>query len=99
MIGLPDDGPESEARKGVQQFHTSVAFGTSFITLMFLGFALGFYLGKYIFQLKDVHCYVLSIIVGVSTMILETVLYIIKVEKIEGDERKKEVKTSLHKLD
>ena len=66
---------------------------------MFLGFALGFYLGKYIFLLKDIHCYILSIIVGVGTMILETVLYIIKVEKIEGDERKKDVKTNLHKLD
>jgi hydrogenase/urease accessory protein HupE len=76
----------------MQQYHTSLAFGTSFITLMFLGFALGYYLGKYFLVLPDIQCYILSIVVGIGTMILETVLYIIKVEKIEGEERKRMAK-------
>mmetsp|Transcript_33342 Transcript_33342/g.38275 ORF Transcript_33342/g.38275 Transcript_33342/m.38275 type:complete len:100 (+) Transcript_33342:348-647(+) len=99
MIGLPEDGIQGDTRKDMQAFHTSIAFGTSYITLMFLGFILGFYIGKYAFGLKDLYCYMLSLFIGILTMILETILYIIKVEKIEGNERKREVKANLHKID
>jgi len=98
MVGIPDDD-EGETRKDMQQFQQSMAFGSSFITLMFLGFAMGYYLGKYFFQLNDVHCLILSMIVGIATLILETIIYIIKVEKIEADQRKKEKKAKLLKID
>ena len=54
MLGKGEGWDDSEASKGVQQYHTSLAFGTSFITLMFLGFALGFYLGKFFFLLEEI---------------------------------------------
>ena len=99
MVGNIDDGFGGEARKGMQQFHTSLAFGTSFITLMFLGFILGFYIGKYAFGFPDAYCYIISLIIGILTMMLETILYIIKVEKIESNERKKEVKAKIRKFE
>jgi F0F1-type ATP synthase assembly protein I len=98
MIGQPEDD-EGDGRKGMQQYHASFAFGSSFITLMFLGFVLGYYIGKYAFGLPDIHWYVMSIVIGIGTMILETVLYIIKVEKIEGNERKRAKKSNIYKID
>jgi uncharacterized membrane protein YeaQ/YmgE (transglycosylase-associated protein family) len=58
-----------------------MAFATSFITLMFLGFVLGYFIGKLVFQLEESQCWVCSIIIGVSGLMLEVVLYILKVEK------------------
>lgn len=55
MVGHPDDGFNSEVRQGVKQYQESLAFGSSFITLMFLGFILGFYIGKYAFGLSEIH--------------------------------------------
>jgi len=58
-----------------------MAFGTSFITLMFLGFVLGYFIGKLLFQFEETECYVCSIVIGILTLMLETILYIIKAEK------------------
>lgn len=96
MVGQPDEDEYGQAGKGMQQFQESIAFGSSFITLMFLGFVLGYYLGKYIFELPDLQCYVLSLIIGIGTMILETALYIIKVEKM-GYQKKMNQPTKLVK--
>ena len=98
MVGVSEYG-EGETRGDMQQYHQSLAFGSSFITLMFLGFAMGYYLGKYFFQLPDLQCYILSITIGIGTLILETILYIVKVEKIEADERKKEKRLNKAKYD
>ncbi|CAI2379645.1 unnamed protein product [Moneuplotes crassus] len=98
MVGDNEYG-EGHVRGEMQNYHQSLAFGSSFITLMFLGFAMGYYVGKYFFQLPDIQCYILSMVVGIGTLILETILYIVKVEKIEGDQRKKENKAKLYKLD
>ena len=100
MVGITDeDDITGQAGKGMRQYHESLAFGTSFITLMFLGFVLGYYIGKYAFALKEIHWLILSMVVGIATMILETVLYIIKVERIEADQRRKLNKTKLNKKD
>eukprot|EP00343_Euplotes_focardii_P011421 CAMPEP_0205830898 /NCGR_PEP_ID=MMETSP0206-20130828/42446_1 /ASSEMBLY_ACC=CAM_ASM_000279 /TAXON_ID=36767 /ORGANISM="Euplotes focardii, Strain TN1" /LENGTH=98 /DNA_ID=CAMNT_0053134983 /DNA_START=80 /DNA_END=373 /DNA_ORIENTATION=- len=98
MVGMSEYG-EGETRQDMQQYHESLAFGTSFISLMFLGFAMGYYLGKYFFQLPDIQCLILSLVIGILTIILETVLYIVKVEKIEAAERKKEKNAKLLKTD
>lgn len=48
---------------------------------MFLGFILGYFIGKVALSLEESQCWVCSIIIGILTLMLETVLYIIKVEK------------------
>lgn len=65
----------------IKDYSETMAFGTSFITLMFLGFVLGYFIGKLVFRLEETQCYVCSIIIGVITLMLETILYILKVEK------------------
>lgn len=81
---------DEDTKQGAQvkEFSDSLAFGWSFISLMFLGFVTGYYLGKYVMMLEDELCYVCSIVVGILTMVMETILYIIKVEKA-GDKKEK----------
>ena len=73
--------PDSLARGEVKEYSETMAFATSFVTLMFLGFVMGYYVGQYLFQWPDTWCYFMSIGCGIVTIILETVLYIIKIEK------------------
>ena len=69
------------ARGEVKEYSETMAFATSFVTLMFLGFVMGFYIGKYLFQWPDTWCYFTSIACGICTIFLETILYILKIEK------------------
>ena len=67
-----------------------MAFGFGFITLMFLGFVLGYMLGKYILEWDQTRCLLLSLAVGITSFILEIILFIIKMEKMDMLERKSE---------
>ena len=67
-----------------------MAYGYGFITLMFIAFVCGYCLGKYIFGLNDTGSLILSLIVGVSTIIMETILFIIKMEKLDEIQRRAE---------
>jgi hypothetical protein len=59
---------------------------------MFLSFICGYFLGKKVLNLTETQSLILSLVVGVSTMILETVLFVIRMEKMEGEQRRYEVK-------
>ena len=66
-----------------------MAFGFGFITLMFLSFVCGYFLGLKIFGLSQVASLILSLVVGISTIIMETVLFVIRMEKMEAQKRRK----------
>ena len=69
-----------------------MAFGFGFITLMFLGFICGYMLGKHVFELNETQCLLLSLVVGIGTIFLETIMFIIKMEKLEAMDRYEESK-------
>ena len=85
-MGGPDDDYEAKQK---QEFRFTIAFGFGFITLMFLAFVCGYFLGKMIFGFSETGSLILSLIVGVSTIIMETILFIIRMEKLERLQKQK----------
>ena len=71
-----------------QAFRFTLAFGFGFISLMFLAFVCGYFLGKKIFNLSETGSLITSLVVGIGTIIVETVLFVIRMEKLESQERK-----------
>ena len=67
-----------------------MAFGFGFITLMFLSFICGYLLGKKVFGLDETNSLILSLIVGMGTIILETILFVIRMEKMDAQTRFRE---------
>lgn len=57
---------------------------------MFIAFICGYFMGKHVLGLTETASLILSLIVGVGTIILETTLFIIKMERIEEMARKSE---------
>lgn len=76
----PDDDDDFKAK---QEFRFTLAFGFGFITLMFLAFICGYFLGKKIFNLSETGSLILSLVVGIGTIIMETVLFVIRMEKLD----------------
>ena len=60
-----------------------MAFGFGFISLMFLGFATGYFFGKFVLELDEVPSLIVSLVVGICTLIVEAFLLIIKMDKME----------------
>ena len=88
LVGTEEQ--ELQAAKDKQSFRFVLAFGFGFITLMFLSFIAGYFFGKHILKLDETSSLLLSIAVGTSTIILETCLFIVKMEKMERMERMEE---------
>jgi hypothetical protein len=84
-----NDPEDDEDIKQKQQFRFTLAFGFGFITLMFLAFACGYLLGKKVFNLSETGSLVLSLVVGIGTIIMETVLFVIRMEKLDRADRMK----------
>lgn len=85
---LKYNDPEDDAdMKAKQEFRFTLAFGFGFITLMFLAFVCGYFLGKKIFNLTETGSLILSLIVGIGTIILETILFVIRMEKLDNSNR------------
>lgn len=80
----PDDDHEMKSK---QEFRFTLAFGFGFISLMFLAFGCGYALGKKVFGLSETNSLILSLIVGMGTIILETVLFVIRMEKMDSASR------------
>ena len=59
---------------------------------MFLAFVCGYLLGKKIFGLSETNSLIMSLIIGIGTIVLETVLFVIRMEKMDSQARSK-VKT------
>lgn len=89
-MGGPDAEYENQQK---QQFRFTIAFGFGFITLMFLAFICGYALGKVVFGFSETGSLIMSLIVGVSTIIIETILFIIRMEKLERQEKMQKEKT------
>lgn len=70
--------------KEKQEFRFALAFGYGFITLMFLGFGCGYLLGRFVFELNEVGSLILSLIMGIGTLIVEAILMLIKMNKLEA---------------
>jgi len=73
-----------------------LAFGLGFISLTFLGFLTGFCIGKYILQVDFETSLILSLVSGIGTLLMETVLMIIRLTKWE---KKQAFEAKRHKAD
>lgn len=82
----PEDDTELKEK---QQFRFTLAFGFGFISLMFLAFVCGYFLGKKILNLSETGSLIMSLGVGIGTIVMETVLFVIRMEKLEKAERQK----------
>lgn len=60
-----------------------LAFGIGSISVMFLGFASGFAIGKFWLGYDDDRSLVLSLVMGIGTLILEAFLMIFRLDKWE----------------
>ena len=58
-----------------------MAFGIGFITMTFLGFMTGFLLGRYILEWPEDKSLIMSLVFGISTLILEIIMMIFRLEK------------------
>ncbi len=82
----PEDEDDVRAK---QEFRFTLAFGFGFISLMFLAFICGYFLGKKIFGFNETGSLIMSLVIGISTIIIETILFVIRMEKLEAYYRKK----------
>ena len=69
-----------------------MAFGFGFISLMFLAFVCGYFIGKKILNLNETGSLITSLVIGIGTIIVETILFVIRMEKLESQERKSAAK-------
>ena len=58
-------------------------FGFGFISLMFLGFLSGFFLGRKILQWDLVSSVIMSIVIGVPTIMVEMMLMMFRIHKFD----------------
>jgi len=50
---------------------------------MFLSFICGYFLGKHIVGLSETNSLIMSLVMGISTIILETILFLIRLDKMD----------------
>ena len=79
--GDPDDDYEMKEK---QEFRFTLAFGFGFISLMFFSFICGYFLGKKILGLSETGSLIMSLIIGIGTIIMETILFLIRMEKLDN---------------
>jgi hypothetical protein len=70
-----------EKLKEKEEFNFVMAFGFGFITLTFMGFLTGYCLGKFVLNKSDEFSLILSLVTGISTLILEMSLMIVRLSK------------------
>jgi hypothetical protein len=51
---------------------------------MFLSFICGYFLGKKIFGLSETGSLIMSLVIGIGTIIMETILFLIRMEKLDA---------------
>lgn len=83
-----NDPEDDYEQKQKQEYRFTIAFGFGFISLMFLAFACGYLLGIKVFGLNQTGSLVLSLIFGIGTIIMETILFVIRMEKMDDMKRK-----------
>ena len=78
-----DNQEMMEKRHNKQETQFTLTFGFGFITLMFLGFVSGYFLGRRIFGLDPLPSIFVSLFVGIVTLLVEMVLMIFRIQKLE----------------
>ncbi len=61
---------------------------------MFLSFICGYFLGKKIFGLSETGSLIMSLVIGIGTIIMETILFLIRMEKLDSQDRMRKTKTN-----
>ncbi len=87
----PNDDYELKEK---QEFRFTLAFGFGFISLMFMSFICGYFLGKKIFGLSETGSLIMSLVIGIGTIIMETVLFLIRMEKLDNQDRLRKSKSN-----
>ncbi len=87
----PNDDHELKEK---QEFRFTLAFGFGFISLMFMSFICGYFLGKKIFGLSETGSLIMSLVIGIGTIIMETVLFLIRMEKLDNQDRLRKSKSN-----
>lgn len=91
IAGFANQG-DLEKRHTVQDSQFAFTFGFGFITLMFLGFVSGYFLARRVLGWDQIDSMFMSLFIGISTLILEAVLMIFRLDKyskIQDRERKR----------
>jgi hypothetical protein len=80
------------------EFRFVLQYGFGFITLMFFGFLSGFMVGKILLRLSFEGCCICSIVFGFCTIVLEGILMIMRLKKVEASKELKEKKDREQRL-
>lgn len=82
IANLPSLKPITAARSDIKSASESIAFASHFVLSFGSAFLLGYYLGEYIFEFqKDEYKYMMGGACSFLTLILESVLFIIRDQK------------------
>lgn len=65
------------------EFRFTMVYGFGFITMMFLGFLSGYFIGSIVLGLDTTNSLILSIFVGTITMFMEAILMIIRIHQAD----------------
>ena len=97
IANVSDRGKGAGAATEIKAASESVSFATHFILAFLPSFLVGYYLGEYIFELSESGRYICGGAASFLTLILESVLFIIREEKramIPKFRSKKSIKTA-----
>lgn len=98
---ISDKAPKSGSAKGFindiknfnkadskeqREFKFVLAYGFGFVSMMFLGFLSGYFLGIYGLMWNHRDSLVLSIIIGAGTMFIESIMLILRIQSMTNFE-------------
>ena len=86
-MGVIDPASAHDEIKRKQEYRFVIAFGFGFISLMFLGFATGYFIGSVVMEWDQQSSLICSIVTGTISLIVEAILLLIKMEKMQDGEK------------
>jgi putative Mn2+ efflux pump MntP len=82
--------------KEKEDFKFALAFGTGFISVLFMGFVSGYAVGRFLMEWDQNSSLVLSLFFGVGTLFMEGFLMIFRLEKWM---KKREMEKKVYKVE
>ena len=82
IAGFENKG-EVEKRHAKQESQFTMMFGFGFITMMFLGFVSGYFVGTKILEWDPLPSMFMSLFVGIVTLLVEAFLMIFRIQKLD----------------
>ena len=82
IAGFENKG-EVEKRHAKQESQFTMMFGFGFITMMFLGFVSGYFVGTRILEWDPLPSMFISLAVGITTLLVEAFLMIFRIQKLD----------------